>query len=187
MGALGVDEVIVAPEDGSARRTAPAETQAFLALSETLAKAPGRAVQRLVDLAMKLTGADSAGVSLEEEGGEPIFRWIATAGEFSRYLGGTMPRHFSPCGTVVDRGRTLVMRDPARAFPYVAELHAPVCAVLLVPFTKGGRYVGTVWVAAHQPQKQFTSEDVQMVERLTTFSTSILDALRPPRGKPAAA
>jgi len=177
-----LDEIIVSPVPGTSRAGQSLEREALLRLSQALARQPDAAVQRLVESAMRLTGAGSAGVSLEdEEAGQPVFRWIAIAGELERYRHGTMPRDFSPCGTVVDRGQALVMREPVRHFAYIRELHAPVSTVLLVPFGRGGRFVGTVWVVAHTPEHQFSSEDLRVVQNLTTFATALLDSA-PVRG-----
>src|SRR5262245_52210997 len=43
------------------------------------------------------------------------------------------PRSFSPCGVVLDRKSHLLMADPVRVFPDLAELCSPVREVLLVP------------------------------------------------------
>ena len=170
-----VDDVIVAPAPAPELKTSRV-TDALLRLSQSLAQEPDLAVQRLVETAMELTKADSAGVSLEEDDATQ-FRWIATAGEFSRYLNGTMPRDFSPCGTVLDRGRSLVMREPHRHFHYIADLvHVPIKSVLLVPFGRRGKLVGTVWVATHRGERSFTERDLRAVQDLTTFATAILDA-----------
>lgn len=174
-----VDDVIVAPVPVTAADKRREEVDAFLHLSETLANCPSDALQHLVETALTLTHSHSAGVSLEdEEGGEPVFRWIAATGVMAPYLNGTMPRHFSPCGTAVDRGTSLVMSEPARHFRYVADLPVSIRAALLVPLSRQGRYVGTVWVLAHDAGKAFTTEDVRVVEQLTTFSGAVLDAWR---------
>lgn len=153
-----------------------AETEAFLDLSRTLSKTPERAAQRLVDLAMSVTRADSAGLSLEEvDQGTPVFRWIATCGEFSRYVNGTMPRDFSPCGTAIAFRRPLVMRDPVRYYAYISQLHAPIRSVVLVPFARRGTLIGTVWTVAHTDEKIFDEGDVAMVKKLTTFAAAVLD------------
>ena len=176
---MSIDELIVQPVPSTRRRSASEETQALLGLSEVMARAPERALQRLAETAMKLTQADSAGISLEDtHEGEPVFRWVVVAGEFSRYLQATMPRDFSPCGTVIGRGKTLVLRDLVRFFPYAADFHLPLHTALLTPYGRGGKSVGTVWVVKHHARTEFSSEDVRTVEQMTTFSTSILDALQ---------
>ena len=160
--------------------------EALLALSHTLAHAPDHAVQQLVNSAMKLAQAQSAGVSVEEmDVDKLILRWIATAGEFARYQQGTMPRNFSPCGTAMDRGSALVMRDPVRYYPYIGQLHAAVRTVLLVPFARRGKFVGTLWVVAHDDQKRFDAEEQRIIEGLATFASAILDAQQLPAGKPS--
>ncbi|HVE54010.1 MAG TPA: GAF domain-containing protein [Ramlibacter sp.] len=177
-----LDELLVQPRLASTRdavHTQIAEAEAFIALARTLVHVPGSALQRFAELAMEGTGADSAGISLEERDEQgAFFRWIATAGEFSRYVNGTMPRDFSPCGTTVDVAKPLVMRDPVRYYAYISQLHAPVHLVLLVPFRRAGRPVGTVWVAAHTPHKNFSDADVRFVEHLGRFASDVLDAVR---------
>jgi hypothetical protein len=73
------------------------ESAAMLKLVQALASDPASVAQRLVDIARSLTGAASAGMSVVEssDSEREIFRWIATAGEYERYVKGTMPRHFS--------------------------------------------------------------------------------------------
>lgn len=174
---LSVDDVIIPLVPSRGDGNSAAERQAFLSLSDSLARSPKKpASQRLVEVAMRLLNADAAGISLEEpEAGQ--FRWIAVAGEYERYLDGTMPRHFSPCGTVLDRGQTLVMRNPKRAFPYIEQLHVNEVTVLLVPFPRKGKLIGTLWVMSKDLDREFTVDDARLVQQLTTFSSSIFDAL----------
>lgn len=187
--ATTVDDVIVSPEpppERPSKGNKSAEAEALLALSHTLAHAPDHAVQQLVNSAMKLAQAQSAGVSVEDMDVDKfILRWIATAGEFARYQQGTMPRNFSPCGTAMDRGSALVMRDPVRYYPYIGQLHAAVRTVLLVPFARRGKFVGTLWVVAHDDQKRFDAEEQRIIEGLATFASAILDAQQLPAGKPS--
>ena len=172
-----VDDVIVTPE---LFRAAPApsdhaaETEALLALSRTLNQSPEAVAQALADAAMQLTGAHSAGVSLTDtSGGERLFRWIATAGEYARYAHGTMPYDASPCGTVLARRQPLLMREPQRFFPSVRELHAPVRLALLVPFGLDDALIGTVWVVTHDERKVFTAEDLRIVQSLASFASAV--------------
>jgi signal transduction histidine kinase len=152
-----------------------AESQEMLALVQTLATDPDAVVQRLVEAAQRLTGAGSAGLSLSEtqEDGNEIFRWIATTGEYARYMRGTMPRHFSPCGEVLRRAEPLLMRDMVRAYPYVEKLHAPPVEVLLVPFAKDGALVGTIWIVGHSPDHTFDEEDLRVVRSLAVFASAV--------------
>ena len=176
-----IEEVVTTEELAQRPTRAPeyaSENAALLELAEGLAEAPTQTLAKLVDAALRLTGAHSAGISLAEgDGPEAIFRWRATAGEFDRYIGGTMPRHFSPCGTVLERGASLLMKDPVRAYPYIAQLHRPVREVLLVPFSRGNKLIGTVWAVAHSAEKVFDLEDLRLVRSLAQFASLATRAL----------
>lgn len=175
-----LDDIVVEPapsmRDAAWARQA-ADSQDLLELSRVLADAPQRALQRLVELAMQATAAGSAGLSLEEHDETGAYlRWVATAGLFSRYVNGTMPRDHSPCGTAMDRAQPLVMRDPVRYYTYVSQLDVPLRSVLLVPFARGGKPLGTVWAVSHDSAKNFDVDDVRAVQDLAGFASEVLDA-----------
>jgi signal transduction histidine kinase/ActR/RegA family two-component response regulator len=169
-----VDEVLITSELNGRPVRQPdyaAESQALVALANVMAESPQSVFQKLAEVALELCQAGSAGISVWEPNSTPdIFRWRATAGEYTPYLGGTMPRCFSPCGTVLDRNAPLLMADPERFFPYISELCAPVREVLLVPFYQGEKAIGTVWVVAHTADKHFDAEDARLVTSLTKFA-----------------
>lgn len=146
----------------------------MLELVHALTASPDAVARYLADAARSLTGADSAGISLvDTEDGQEVFRWIATSGEYARYLNGTMPRHFSPCGDVLARGRPLLMRDMRRAYPYVEQMHVLPGNALLVPFADKGQLVGTVWVVNHAVDRGFDAEDVRIVSSLSVFASAV--------------
>ncbi|WP_367162050.1 ATP-binding protein [Methylibium sp.] len=118
-----------------------------------------------------MTGADSTGLSLEDEcDGQPVFRWVATAGELRPHLHQTLPRDFSPCGAVVQAGEGMLMRDPARYFPYIEALGTPIQEVLLAPFSRAGRAIGTVWAVLEPGSKPFDAEDLRVLQSLAEFA-----------------
>lgn len=72
---------------------------ALVTLAQTLAQSPEHILKQLVETALDLCRAHSAGISLlEEENGRKLFRWHALAGQYAPHLLGTTPREFSPCG-----------------------------------------------------------------------------------------
>lgn len=146
-----------------------AELDAFRELSNLAATDPGQAIQRFLELAIELCpSAGSAGLSeLElDEHGELLFRWTALAGEFAPYVGGTTPRHFSPCGLCLDFGRTILLERPARLFTYFDDAHVPIVEGLVVPLG-GTNPVGTIWVASHtEDVRGFDQTDAQVMEHL---------------------
>ena len=177
-----LEDILVTAELSARPRRVPdycAESFALAGLAEALAQDPKSIHQRLVDAALTLTGAGSAGLSLlDSEPKEPVFRWIATAGGFAEYLGTTMPSDFSPCGLVVSANGAMLMQEPVRMFPYIQGLKHPVSEVLLVPFRQGQRAIGTVWVASHSQDKLFDAEDLRVVEGLALFAGAASNNMR---------
>lgn len=180
--AAAVDEVLITSELTVRPSRAPdyaAENAALTELAEAMAGSPQAVLQRLSEIALRLCDAGSAGVSLlDAQLRPPAFRWSAVAGKYAPNLNGTLPRDFSPCGTVLDRGRALLMAKPERFFPYIAALNAPVREVLLVPFAQDGVTIGTIWIVAHDDDRRFDAEDERIVTRLTKFASAAVVALR---------
>jgi PAS domain S-box-containing protein len=174
---VAIDDVIITPDLWSRPNRAPdfeAENRALTSLAAALSESPESIFQKLVDAARELCQAGSAGISLLEG---DVFRWRATSGEYTPYLGETLPRYFSPCGTVLDRNACLLMSDPVRFFPYIEKLLAPVREVLLIPFHDGSTPIGTLWVVGHDAQTRFNSEDVRVLTSLTKFGAIAVSLL----------
>lgn len=170
-----LNEVICDLENSDGVEPHPDVAEGLLTLSRTLLAEPRAVLQELVETAKRLAKADSCGVSLLDENGEN-FRWVATSGAFSQYLHATLPRHFSPCGVVLDRKKALMMLDPDRHFPYIAELTPPVHTVLLVPFSQNNSLIGTIWVVRHSPGAPFTKRDLNAVSAVAEFASSLFQA-----------
>ncbi|MDP9175386.1 MAG: ATP-binding protein [Planctomycetota bacterium] len=174
--AISLDDIIIT-EQLAHRPSRPAdheaENKALVGLASELAESPRTILQNLVESALKLCNADSAGISIfEQADGKEIFRWHATAGAFASYRGGTMPRSFSPCGTVLDRNAPLLMAEPARYYPDIRAIHPRVYEVLLIPFYQGATPMGTVWVVSHSPEKLFQAEDARLVTSLCKLAAA---------------
>ncbi|HYE61349.1 MAG TPA: GAF domain-containing protein [Phycisphaerales bacterium] len=165
-----------------------AENAALVALMGCLASDPASVLGLLVGRVMELTHAHSAGISIAEPAPEDpaagpdgpcaVFRWRATAGAWAKYEGGTLPRHASPCGTVLQRGGPILMARPERHYAIPPEMQPPIAEVLLVPFgarprgSERPRLVGTVWALAHDLGKQFDREDLRIIESLAAFTAA---------------
>ena len=115
-------EVIVTAElESRPKRVvdAQSESDAFIRLTQELAKSPGDFFQKLVETAQQLTGADSTGISLlDPEQGR--FVWVAIAGTLRPYLGGGTPADFSPCGTVLEKNCPVLLCHPERHYLYLS-------------------------------------------------------------------
>lgn len=175
-GTVSVDDVIVNVEPGPENLDHKVPiAEGISTLSRALVTEPASVMQKLADTAMRLTHAQSCGVSLLEEVGQQ-FRWVVTGGEFQRYVRGTMPRSSSPCGTVLDRGQALVMKDPVRHYAAIAQLSPPVRALILVPLSENDRLIGTLWVIKHSDEHPFTSADLESTKALAGFASSVFQA-----------
>jgi CheY-like chemotaxis protein len=160
------------------RIAAEHERHAFDNLARSLATSPRGILQKVSDTAMALCDAQSAGISLLEHIDErPIFRWHAVSGEFASYLWGTMPRSFSPCGTVLDRDAAQLMVEPERYFTPLLEIRPKIVEALLVPFRMLGETAGTVWILAHRENRRFDAEDCRIVRRLARFAGTAYERL----------
>ena len=179
----GVTKVptLVTPELSRRRSRPPdyeAENRALVALAEHLATSPTDILQRLVHATLDLCRAGSAGISmLEDEHGSAIFRWSAIAGQLSPYLSGTTPRHFSPCGIVLDLAAVQLFDRPGRDFPYLDEAPPRIVEALLQPFCLKGEPTGTLWVISHDDERKFDSEDARVLESLAKFSSNAYQVL----------
>jgi signal transduction histidine kinase len=144
------------------------EHRAFALLSAELSERPRNMLQKLVEVAVQLCDAHTAGISLLDG---DVFRWEAVAGVFAGARGGTMPRDQSPCGICIDRGSTQLMHLPDRCFPALASAPRFVEA-LLIPFYSDGRAVGTVWIVSHTHERTFDREDERIVRVLSQMASA---------------
>jgi signal transduction histidine kinase/CheY-like chemotaxis protein len=150
-----------------------AENRAFVRLAKVMAHSPHQILQTLTDEALELCRADTAGISIiEDDNGETVFRWHALSGALAAHLRGTTPRHFSPCGTVVDRNSVLLMSHLERHFRYFADVRPEIVEALLIPFTINGQTIGTLWVVMHDEHRKFDREDERLLQDLAEFTAA---------------
>ena len=154
-------------------RDTAGENRALLSLARSMKSSPKSLLQDLVDLTLDLCQAHSAGISiLEEENGRQIFRWHAIAGQWSHFHGGTIARDLSPCGAVLARNTSLLFSDPGRHYQFPSDFKPTVAEVLLIPFHRAGRPVGTLWVVAHDKTRRFDAEDERLLSTLSKYAAT---------------
>jgi two-component sensor histidine kinase len=153
-------------------RDANRESVALRRLSRLLAEAPETILQDLVDTAVELCGADSAGISLEEpERG--TFRWVVIAGSFGQYLDGRTPRNYSPCGTCLDSGRPQLYRVTQPYYDHLGVTAEPILDGMLIPWSNEF-LCGTLWAVSHSSSESFSTEDYALLSSLSDFASIIL-------------
>jgi PAS domain S-box-containing protein len=176
-----LEDILITPELSRRRSRAPdyaAENRALVALAREMATNPKNLPQKLVDLALELCRAGTAGISLLKSDAEgKYFSWEALAGMYAPRVGGRTPRNFSPCGTTLDRGAPQLFSVPARYFTYFEGEDSPIAEGLVIPFALNGHALGTIWVVTHDESRRFDAEDVRIMTDLAEFTAAALQTL----------
>jgi signal transduction histidine kinase len=160
------------------------ENRALVKLVSALADSPGTVLQTLAETILDITQCDSAGLSLLTRDGKTPdvcgkrFYWPAIAGMWNPHQGDGTPRHFGPCGDVLDQNRTLLFRHFERRYPYLLPVIPAAEECLLVPFYVGGEAVGTIWAIMHSDRRKFDAEDDRIMESLGKFASSAYQTLK---------
>src|SRR5580704_12953155 len=133
---------------------------------------PENILQELVNAAVALCGADSAGISIEREDGtdKDFYHWVATAGAYSGFLNAILPRYPSACGVCLERGRPQLFRVSQRFFEILGVEAPLVTDGILLPWQAEGTR-GTIFVMAHGRDEAFDSGDTRMMQMLADFAT----------------
>ena len=159
------------------------ENRALVKLASALADSPNIIFQTLAETILDITQCDSAGLSLLTMDGETPdicgnrFYWPAIAGIWNPHVGGGTPRHFGPCGDVLDQNRTLLFKHFERRYPYLLQVIPAAEECLLVPFYVAGKAVGTIWAIMHTDRRKFDAEDHRVMASLEKFASSAYQAL----------
>ena len=178
-----LEEVLVTYKLRSRRRRKPnfyQENVALHTLARAMANSPEKLIDTLLQMALDLCCAGTAGLSLLETqpDGEQVFRWTNLAGELKEYVNGTTPRGFSPCGVTLDRGEPQLFAYPGRRFQYFNKVAVPIIEGLVIPICLGAERPGTLWVVSHDDECKFDSEDVRLLSGLGEFTAGALRLLQ---------
>lgn len=144
------------------------QARAIQDLATCMADDPDATLPRFVDLAMRLTGGTTAGLSLWEPAAEDggVFRWRHLRGALAAFDGGTTPRHFSPCGITLDRNTAVLTLHPERIYSWISDAGLVFPEVLLVPLKlQDGRPFGTLWVIAER-EGEFNRDHARLLSDL---------------------
>ncbi len=172
-----LDDVIITSQLAERPSKPPdfaAENKTLLELADQITEDPENIWRRMATVALTLCNAGTAGISLLEKTPEDreVFRWVALVGGYETYVGGTTPRHYSPCGTCLDRGAPQLYSYPGSYFKYLDRGDVPIVEGLVVPIPGGTGQIGTIWVVSHDEDTHFTAEDVRMLTSLAHFTSA---------------
>lgn len=155
------------------------EKDALLGLAAAMAERPAEILPQLVALAMELTGATSAGLSLlEEQPGDGLFRWRWLHGLLAPYENATSPRNSSPSGVTLDQNRPVLASHPEIIYEWMSEQHLVIPEVLLTPLYIGSdEPLGTLWVVAPD-EGHFHAGHARITAELADFASNALKMIR---------
>ena len=154
-------------------RDATVQLEGLRRIARAFVTSPETILQELVDAAVDLCGADSAGISVERDDGteEQFYHWVATAGQYSGFLDAILPRYPSACGVCLERGGPQHFRVGPRFFEIMGITAPLVTDGILLPWqTEQAR--GTIFVMAHERTEAFDRDDARMMELLADFAAT---------------
>jgi signal transduction histidine kinase/PAS domain-containing protein len=157
-----------------------AEVKILRGLGQQLTRPLQVILKYLVEAAVDLCFAGTAGVSLIETlpSGEEVLRWVALAGIYEQYEGDITNREYSPCGVCLNQGSTQLYHQPEGYFPSPQQAEPPIVEGLVVPLLLEGQALGTIWIASHNEQRQFDSEDARVMTSLADFAVAAIHSSR---------
>jgi signal transduction histidine kinase len=140
-------------------------------LAKAFVENPDTVLQELVNAAVVLCGADSAGISIElaKRTDENFYQWVATAGEYAGFLNAMLPRFPSACGICLERGRPQLFRVSQRFFDLMGVVAPTVTDGILLPW-QVEETRGTIWIMAHGRSEAFDANDCRMMQVLANFA-----------------
>jgi hypothetical protein len=140
-------------------------------LTQAFVENPDTILQELVNSAVELCGADSAGISIEKDDktDSAYYHWIATAGTYSAFLDAILPKYPSACGICLAENRPQHFRVSERFFEILGVEAPTVTDGILIPWeTETTR--GTIFVMAHGRTAAFDGDDAIMMRVLADFA-----------------
>ncbi|WP_263382456.1 GAF domain-containing protein [Granulicella arctica] len=132
---------------------------------------PDTILQELANAAVRLCGADSAGISIERADKTDVdyYRWVATAGEYSGFLDASLPKSPSACTVCLERGGPQLFRVKKRFFDILGVEAAPVTDGILLPWEVEDMR-GTIFIISHSREEAFDGEDLHLMQILANFA-----------------
>lgn len=155
------------PRDGAT------QMEGMYRLAIAFVERPETILQELVNVAVELCGADSAGISVQRDDAdateENFYSWVATAGVFSPFLYASLPHYPSACTVCLERGRPQHFRTSKQFFDLIGVEAALVMDGLILPWEVEGMS-GTIFIISHSTTEAFDPEDLRLMQVLARFA-----------------
>jgi len=105
----------------------------------------------------------------EDKSDTNFYQWVATAGQYTRFLNATLPRYPSACGICLERGRPQLFQVSQRFFDLMGVDAPIVTDGILLPW-QVDETRGTIWIMAHGRTEAFDGNDLRMMQVLADFA-----------------
>jgi hypothetical protein len=140
-------------------------------IAHAFVEKPEAILQELVNAALELCAADSAGISMEKEDrtDQQFYHWAATAGHYSEFMNAILPRYPSACGICLARGRPQLFRVGQRFFDLMGITAPLVTDGILLPW-EVDETRGTIFIMAHGRAEAFDQDDCRIMQVLADFA-----------------
>jgi signal transduction histidine kinase len=155
------------------------EAESLQRLARVMARKPHKLVETLLEMALHLCRAGTAGISLLEERPDvdSVFRWTHLRGALEGYVGKIKPKEFSPSAVCLNLGSPQLFSYPAKYFEYFRDVNPPIVETLIFPLPISEEIQGTLWIVSHNEGVKFDSEDVRLMTVLAEFTSCGLHLL----------
>jgi hypothetical protein len=171
LSVVEVDQDPVFLRRGWHPRDAVKQMEGMQRIAKAFVDSPETILQELVDTAVILCGADSAGISLEKDDrtDDSWYRWVATAGQYSGFMDAILPRFPSACGLCLARGTAQHFTVGQRFFDIMGISAPLVTDGVLLPWVVNETR-GTIFIMAHGRDQAFDVSDARLMEVLANFA-----------------
>jgi hypothetical protein len=174
--AAGLQVIDLADETAYAKRSSrprdgSIQMEGLRRIAVAFVEKPETILQELVDAAIRLCGADSAGISIERVGrtDKDYYQWVAIAGEYTPFLHAILPRTPSACSVSLERGTPQLFRVDQRFFDILGVKASPVRDGILLPWQVEDTR-GTIFIISHGKDEAFDSQDLHLMQVFANFA-----------------
>lgn len=178
---ITLEDVLITDQLLSRARRSPepaVEVEALYALTQRLTAGTHGLLRAMVDTALVLCNAGTAGLSVVEESQDSsCFRWQVMAGVLADHVGHSTPREFSPCHVTLAAGTPQLFRLPERYFTYLQESPVPIMEGLVIPLPNTSHPPATIWIVTHEPARHFDWEDALVMIRIASFVAAVQNVM----------
>ena len=159
------------------RFDAAQEVAAMQMIANRMASSPHDLLPYFVDLAMQLTEAAAAGLTLLDPEAPDQLLWCQLRGSFRKFENTRSWRDNSICNATLEQGVVTLLAHPERVYGWIAEAGLSMPEALMVPLHVAGEPIGTLWVGT-EARNHFDRGDAQLLAELAGFVGIALEMTR---------